>query len=75
MRQHDINNFLNGVSKFPQLLTKQFLECEKCITEKEPFEALRSMPNDKSPGNDGLTKESLLVKRNSAHHKDKQLLN
>ena len=55
MRQHDINNFLNGVSKFPQLLTKQFLECEKCITEKEPFEALRSMPNDKSPGNDGLT--------------------
>ena len=56
MRQHDINNFLNGVSKFPQLLTKQFLECEKCITEKEPFEALRSMPNDKSPGNDGLTK-------------------
>ena len=51
------------------------------------------MPNDKSPGNHGLTKEffetfwsevkkpfylvfyTLLVKRNSAHHKDKQLLN
>ena len=26
-------------------------------TEKELFEALKSMPNDKSPGNDGLTKE------------------
>ena len=51
------------------------------------------MPNDKSPGNDGLTKEyfetfwsevkknifimcfTLLVKKNSAPHKDKQLLN
>ena len=51
------------------------------------------MPNDKSPGNDGLTKEffktfwsevkkhfyhvfyTLLVKRNSEPHRDKQLLN
>ena len=29
----------------------------ECSTEKELFEALKSMPNDKSPGNDGLTKE------------------
>ena len=33
------------------------MECEKDITEKELFEALKSMPNDKSPVNDGLTKE------------------
>ena len=51
------------------------------------------MPNDKSPGNDGLTNKFFetfwselkqiflscvlhsLVKRNSAPHKDKQLLN
>ena len=33
------------------------LECEKCIIEKESFEALKSMPNDKSSGNVGLTKE------------------
>ena len=63
LSEHDINNFLNAVSKFPQLLnnsiTKQSLECEKCITEKELFEALKSMPNDKSPGNDGLTKKLL----------------
>ena len=83
LSEHDINNFLNGVSKFPQLSTEQSLECEKCITEKELFEALKSMPNDKSRGNDGLDKKNyfylefytLLVKRNSAPHKDKQLLN
>ena len=87
------NNFLNTVSNFPQLFTGQSLKCEKSITEKELFEASKSMPNDKSPGNDGLTKEYfeifwsdvkkhfylafhiLLIKRNSAPHKDKQLLN
>ena len=57
LSEHDINNFLNTVSNFPQLSTEQSLECEKDITEKEIFEALKSMPNDKSPGNDGLTKE------------------
>ena len=56
LSEHDINN-LNGVSKFSQLYTEQSLKCEKCITEKELFEALKSMTNDKSPGNDGLTKE------------------
>ena len=60
LSEHDINNFLNAVSKFPQLLnnstTKQSMECEKCITEKELFETLKSMPNEKSPGNDDLTK-------------------
>ena len=31
--------------------------CEGVITEKELFEALKSMQNNKSPGNDGLSKE------------------
>ena len=57
LSEHDINNFLNTVSNFPQLSTEQSLECEKDITEKELLETLKSMPNDKSPGNDGLTKE------------------
>ena len=57
LSEHDINNFLNTVSKFPQLSTEQTLECQNNITEKELFEALKSIPNDKSPGNDGLTKE------------------
>ena len=57
LSEHDINNFLNTVSNFPQLSTEQSLECEKDITEKELFEALKSMRNDKSSGNDGLNKE------------------
>ena len=32
------------------------MEFEKDITEKELLKALKSMPNGKSPGNDGLTK-------------------
>ena len=48
---------LNRVSKFPQLSTEQSLECERYIIENELFEALKSIPNDKSPGNDGLIKE------------------
>ena len=57
LSEHDINNFSNAVSKFPQLSTEQSLECEKCIIEKELFEALKNIPNNKSHGNDGLTKE------------------
>ena len=57
LSEHDINNFLNRVSKFLQLSTEQSLECEKYITEKELYETLKSMPNNKSPGNDGFTKE------------------
>ena len=57
LSEHDINNFLNTVSNFPQLSTEQSLECEKDITEKELLEALKSMPNDISPRNGGLTKE------------------
>ena len=55
--KHGINNFLTALSDFPQLSTEQSQEYEKCITEKELFKALESMPNKKSPGNDGLTKE------------------
>ena len=32
LSEHDINNFLNKVSKFPQLSTEQCLNCEECIT-------------------------------------------
>ena len=31
--------------------------CEGIVTEKELLTALKSMDNNKSPGNDGLTKE------------------
>ena len=57
LTEHVIDNVLNTVSNFPQLSTEQSLECEKDITEKELFETLKGIPNDKSPGNNSLTKE------------------
>ena len=36
---------------------QQVIKCEGEITESEFLKSLKSMKNDKSPGNDGLTKE------------------
>ena len=36
LSEHDINNFLNTVSNFPQLSTEQSLECEK-ISQKKNY--------------------------------------
>ena len=41
----------------PKLSHEQINICEGEITEKEIFNALKSMDKDKSPGNDGLSKE------------------
>ena len=32
--EHDRNNLLNAIFKFPRLPTEQSLECKKCTTEK-----------------------------------------
>ena len=40
-----------------KLTGNQTLKCEGPITESELLNALTSMDNDKSPGNDGITKE------------------
>ena len=51
-----IKIFLDKVS--PSKLTEnQTLKCEGPITESELLNALTSMDNDKSPGNDDITKE------------------
>ena len=55
--KHDRNTFLKAISNFSQLFNEKFLECEKCITEKVLLEALKVMPDEKSCGNDDLTKE------------------
>ena len=49
------------------------MEFEKDITEKELFKALKSMPNGKSPGNDGLTKNfsNMLFLSSVSHSFDK----
>ena len=46
---------------------------KKDITEKELFKALKSMPNGKSPGNDGLTKNfsNMLFLSSVSHSFDK----
>ena len=52
----DINNFLLSLP-LPKINSKFFSVCEKDPTEKELFDALKGMENNKTPGNDGLTKE------------------
>ena len=51
-----IQSFLDKVS-LSKLTENQTLKCEGPITESELLNALTSMDNDKSPGNDGITKE------------------
>ena len=48
--------FLNLVS-IPQLTEDQSEDCEFILSEKDLLLVVKSMPNNKSPNNDGLTKE------------------
>ena len=52
----EIKAFLNVID-VPKLSEDQVKLCEEDLTEKDLYKSLRSMQNDKSPGNDGLTKE------------------
>ena len=54
--EDSICNFLNDIT-IPSLTTEQSLSCEANLTEKEIYNTLISFENNKSPGNDGLTKE------------------
>ena len=55
-QNEDINAYLSQINIL--ILTKeQSQTCEGPITEYELLNALKSMPNNKSPGNDDLTKE------------------
>ena len=40
----------------PKLTNEQTLSCEGIISEDEVFKSLKSMENNKSPGNDALSK-------------------
>ena len=51
-----IFSFLENIN-LPTLTNEQALECEGITSETELLKALKSMKNDKSPGNDGITKE------------------
>ena len=52
----DINHFLNTLD-IPKPSTDQITRCNIDLTEKDLYDSMKSMENDKSPGNDGLTKE------------------
>ena len=52
----DINHFLNTLD-IPKLSADQIILCDIELTEKDLHDSMKSMKNDKSPGNDVLTKE------------------
>ena len=51
-----LNNFFNGISILSLSETQKQI-CEEELTEKDIYESMISFDNNKSPGNDGLTKE------------------
>ena len=51
-----IQSFLDKLF-LPKFNENQTFKCEGAITESELLKPLTSMDNDKSPGNDGITKE------------------
>ena len=52
----DIETFLSQM-QLPTINFENYVECETDITEDNLFVVLKSMFNNKSPGNDGLYKE------------------
>ena len=56
MSKNETMQFLNLVS-IPQLTDDQSKDCEFILSENDLPLVLKSMPNNKSSGNDGLTKE------------------
>ena len=51
-----ISSFLKNIN-LPTVTNEPALECEGIISETELLKVLKSMKNDKSPGNDRITKE------------------
>ena len=51
-----LNNFFNGISILSLSETQKQI-CEEELTEKDIYESMIGFDNNKSPGNDGLTKE------------------
>ena len=54
--KNEIMQFLNLVS-IPRLTEDLSRDCEIILSEKDILLVIKGMPNNKSPGNDGLTKE------------------
>ena len=52
----NVESLLNALS-IPKLKIEDANICEGNLSESELFDALTSMQNNKSPGNDGITKD------------------
>ena len=52
----EIENVLCGITT-PSLNNGQINLCKKDLSETDLYNAMKNMQNNKSPGNDGLTKE------------------
>ena len=57
LSETQITHFLDEISNFPKLTSKQSNDCEAPLSENEFYDALKGMPDNKSPGNGGLTKK------------------
>ena len=55
-RADDINHLLNTLN-IPKLSTDQIILCDTELKEKNLYDSMKNTENDKSPGNNGLTKE------------------
>ena len=51
---NEIYTYLDSV-EFDTLSEEEALLCEGLLTEKECYDALISVPNNKTPGSDGLS--------------------
>ena len=56
--KNEIMQFLNLVS-IPRLTEDLSRDCEIILSEKDILLVIKGMPNNKSPGNDGLKKSSM----------------
>ena len=54
--ENRFNSLLNDLN-IPSLNSEEMLSCEGNLTEQEIYKSLTSFKHNKSPGNDGLTKE------------------
>ena len=52
----DCLNYLKNIN-IPKMSTEDMNKCESRLSKQECWDALQSFQNDKSPGNDGLSKE------------------
>ena len=52
----DHNTLLQSIT-LPSVRNDQKVVCDNDLTDKGLFDALKGIPNNKFPGNDGLTKE------------------